>query len=186
MKKEHSKRWIDTEYNIERSALELMRNGDREDLNVRAICEKAHVNRSTFYDHFDGVSGLLYKMELKMQEEATRLFKKEKIESFSMQLFIPLFKHIKTNKRFYLFALRRKILLPIKRGYDTKLLADIANSFCERTCVSNETERAYYITSFQAMIITCMRRWIETGCRETEEQIAEIVTNCIPKVLSAE
>ena len=52
MNTKNNKRFYETEIRMESAMLEIMKSTEFEKITVKRICEKANVNRSTFYAHF--------------------------------------------------------------------------------------------------------------------------------------
>lgn len=63
----NNQRFRDTEHRLETAAFELMETGER--LTVRAVCERAQVNRSTFYAHFLDIPQMVGCMEAHLGEQ---------------------------------------------------------------------------------------------------------------------
>lgn len=72
MNKSNNQRYRDTEENIRQAVMELIKRG--EELSVRAICQRAGVNRSTFYLHFSDVYDMMDKFEAAMSKEMVAAF----------------------------------------------------------------------------------------------------------------
>ena len=56
---------------IKKSLLELMQNTPYERITVKELCQKADINRATFYSHYDSLATLMEEIEY---EECTELF----------------------------------------------------------------------------------------------------------------
>ena len=63
MNTKNNQRFKDTEIRMQSVMLELMKYMEFEKITVKKICEKAQVNRSTFYAHFIDINDMLDKME---------------------------------------------------------------------------------------------------------------------------
>ena len=48
---------------IKDSFLELLENNNYEDITVKAVCQKADINRATFYSHYETLSALMEEIE---------------------------------------------------------------------------------------------------------------------------
>lgn len=181
MNKPHSKRWDDTEHRMEQVTLELMKKSDLEHITVQAICKNAHVNRSTFYAHFLSVYDLFDKLEAEMRRGIVERYETHDLEPFSIASFIPIFTHIKENRSFYNIVLKTRNTFPIKQGFG-RLLNDVLRPICEKAGIMDEDEIMYYLVFFQAGFTMCLRRWVESGCKESEQELAHRIAACIPKM----
>lgn len=59
MNTKNNQRFKDTEIRMQSVMLELMKYMEFEKITVKKICEKAQVNRSTFYAHFIDIYDML-------------------------------------------------------------------------------------------------------------------------------
>ena len=69
MNTKNNKRFYETEIRMEAAMLEIMKNTEFEKITVKKICEKANVNRSTFYAHFIDIYDMIDKMEMELSRE---------------------------------------------------------------------------------------------------------------------
>ena len=53
---------------------------------------------------------------------------------------------------------------------------------CIAAGITSESEMLYYFVYFQAGFTMVLRRWVDTGCQESEEAVARIIENCIPAI----
>ena len=81
MNKSNNQRYRDTEENIRQAVMELIKRG--EELSVRAICQRAGVNRSTFYLHFSDVYDMMDKFEAAMSRELVAAFSRKGAHGFA-------------------------------------------------------------------------------------------------------
>lgn len=181
MKKEHSRRWQETEFKLEHVTLELMKDSDLEHITVRAICEKACVNRTTFYEHFLDVYDLFDKIEARLHREMIDQYNPGGTEIFTIASFIPIFTHIQEHQYFYKIVLKSRRTFPIKQGFE-RLLNDVVRPACRRAGITDENRILYYLVFFQAGFTMSLRRWVEGGCKESVDELAEIISTCIPDV----
>lgn len=85
----NNQRFRKTEIRMEAAMLELMKNTKFEKITVKKICEKAKVNRSTFYAHFLDIYDMLDKMERELRKELLGNYKeKGKYPIFSEESFL--------------------------------------------------------------------------------------------------
>lgn len=60
-----------TKQTIKNTLLELLQNTPFEEITVKALCQKAEINRATFYSHYDSLIALMEEVEY---EECSQLF----------------------------------------------------------------------------------------------------------------
>ena len=109
-------RYRANEMRMEAAALELMRARDK--VNVRTVCERAGVNRSTFYAHFRDVPDMLAKMEATLHGELMESYGSLGVDPLSEESFVPLLEHVREHAYFYGVALERRVDFPSRRGYE--------------------------------------------------------------------
>lgn len=83
-----------TKFIIKKTMLEMLQTVEVKRITVKEICEKAEINRATFYKYYDNPYDLLNKMEAELLEEM-----KEKISERGLTRFSDLFHVILTEIR---------------------------------------------------------------------------------------
>lgn len=185
MNVKNNQRFHDTEVRMEAAMLDIMKDTDFEKITVKKICEKAKVNRSTFYAHFIDIYDMLDKMEVELRSEMLNSYshsKKQEYQMFSEESFILFLKHIKKHKYFYRINLQTRKKFPLEQGYEQ--LWAIIEPLCKKAGIISSEEIMYYFVYFQAGFTIILKRWVDTDCKEDEVQLAKIIKNCIPTVLS--
>ncbi|WP_130861860.1 TetR/AcrR family transcriptional regulator [Bacilliculturomica massiliensis] len=183
MNKKNNQRFHETEIRMESTMLELMKDTEFEKITVKRICEKAKVNRSTFYAHFIDIYDMLDKMERELRKELLDSYgDKSEHQIFSEESFIQFLKHIKKHKYFYRINLQTRKSFPLKQGYEE--LWKIIKLRCEQAGVKADEEVMYYFINFQAGFTMVLKHWVDTDCKISEYAVAAIIKNCIPVVLA--
>ena len=101
---------------------------------------------------------------------------------FPMWPFVPFLRHIRKHSSFYKIALQHRKNFPLSQGYEP-LLDQIIRPRCAAAGITSESEMLYYFVYFQAGFTMVLKRWVDTGCLQSEEELAQILQNCIPAVL---
>lgn len=187
MNTKNNQRFRETEVRMESAMLELMKQTKFEEITVKKICEKAQVNRSTFYAHFMDIYDMLDKMETFLSCELLERYQSMplgKDPAFSEKSFIPFLQHIKKHKYFYKINFQTRKTFPIQQGYEP-LWNKIIKPRCQKAGITSEEDMLYYFISFQAGLTVILKRWVDTDCKKEEAAVAKIITNSIPSVLSA-
>ena len=78
MNKSESK-YFNTAIKMDKAFLQLLEKKDFEYISIKEICEKAGVNRSTFYLHYDNISDLLSESIRFMNEQFLSYFHTENV-----------------------------------------------------------------------------------------------------------
>ena len=79
----------------------IISRNDIASITVSDICKKAHVNRTTFYSHYDGIEELNTSIFKWMVEQFLNVFSEESEHREHSFDFLKLFKNIKENQIFY-------------------------------------------------------------------------------------
>lgn len=183
MNTKNNQRFKDTEIRMQSVMLELMKHMEFEKITVKKICEKAQVNRSTFYAHFMDIYDMLDKMEQTLRKELLLSYQNGNEESyvFSEHSFLLFLEHIKKHKYFYKVNLQTRKSFPLKQGYEN--LWDIIEPRCKEVGILDKEEILYYFINFQAGFTMTLKHWVDTDCKISEKQVAEIIKNCVPNIL---
>ena len=102
---------------------------------------------------------------------------------FSAASFVLFLSFIREHRSFYRVALRTRRDFPIEQGAD-ELWERIVRPRCLRAGVHTEEEMHCYFVGFQAAFTVVLRRWVERGCVEAEQDIARIMEDLVPTVLT--
>lgn len=183
MNTKNNQRFRQTELRMEFAMLKLMENTEFEKITVKKLCEKAKVNRSTFYAHFMDIYDMLGKMERELSRELLESYgDKGGYDIFSEESFLYFLKHIRKHQYFYKIILRTRTSFPLSQGYEP--LWEIMKSRCEQAGILEEEEMMYYFISFQADFTMALKHWVDTDCSIPERKVALIIQNSIPYILS--
>jgi len=187
MNTKNNQRFNETDLKIQEVMLILMEKHDFEKITVRAVCEKAKINRSTFYAHYLDIYDLMDKMEFEMGKKLQEGYKGLEIDFemgdlFSAEYLTIFLDFINRNQQFYKVCLRNRKIFPIKRGFDS-MWNLIFKPRCEKAGITSEDEMMYYLVYREGGTNIVLRRWLESGCKESSEKIAIILSNCMPEIL---
>lgn len=184
MNTKSNKRFQETEIKIQDTFIALLDNYDIRQITVRTICEKAKINRSTFYVHYQDVYDLLDKLESSMNNRIIGQYESSELNEILFttdKFFIPFLAFIRENQVFYKACLHKRKDFPIKEGFD-QLFNIVVKPICLKHEITSEDEMMYYFVFFQAGITMLLKRWVGNGCIESPEQISSYIMNCICKI----
>lgn len=182
MNTKNNKRFRDTEIRMESVMLKLMKDTEFEKITVKKICEKANVNRSTFYAHFIDIYDMLNKMEQELSKQLMENYvESEERVAFSEKSFIVFLDHIKKHKYFYKINLKNRREFPIKLGFER--LWKVIEKCCKSSGINDNEEIMYYFISFQSSFTMILKHWVDTDCKLGELELAKLIKNCLPNVL---
>jgi AcrR family transcriptional regulator len=155
-------------------------------ITVRAITEKAMINRSTFYLHYMDKFELIRTLENGMLEEIKSIFVKIPINVFVNKtlnieeintLLTEAYQHIKENSRFFL-------LMMSKKGNPSffQKLSDAVKEVVQSNIplASNwGIPEKYLVAIVSEAQTSIIKEWLGSKMEESPEELAEIVSNSI-------
>ena len=161
----NNKRRRESVENIEKAFVKLLQDKDIAKITVSDICKLTGLNRSTFYANFQDIYDLADKLRIKLEQEFSGLF--ADYDYFSEETgALTMFTHISDNRLFYntyfklCYSDEHKISI-----YDPR-----------RAEKENITENInYHIEFFRSGLNTIIKMWLAGGCRETPEEMANIL-----------
>lgn len=181
MKKSNNEAFLLAEKKIQENFIKLLNNKDISKITVKELCEKASINRSTFYAHYMDIYDLLEKLEISMNKQIISQFEKKELPNIlftSEKFFIPFLKFIKDNKNFYKACLNKRRSFPIEEGSE-ELFELVVKPNCLKNNITNENEMMYYFVFFQSGITMVLKRWVDNDCLDSEKHICKILLNCL-------
>ena len=160
--------------------LELMEVGER--INVRALCEKAQLNRSTFYLHYSEPEEILKEIEKELAEELKNRFAEigKNTPEGELNLIRDLLQYIRSNDRIVRLMLLGEQNPAFRREFLQTMKDHIVLAI--RTEVNPEY-REYlfsYIVNGSLAVITA---WIRSGYEKDPRKIADLLRNLASSVL---
>ena len=106
MNTKNNQRYQDTEKRIQNTLLALAQEKEIHKVTVRAICEAAHINRSSFCLHYLDIHDLIYKMGLEMMHEIGEMMRRSSsvIDFFlSPDSMAQMIDYVREHRAFFVF-----------------------------------------------------------------------------------
>lgn len=184
-------KYFNTALCMNEALISLLEVKDLEYITVKEICEKAGVNRSTFYLHYETIDDLVNETAENVNRRFLSFFS-QNTEDFAGEIgskdrkdlifissdyLLPYLKFISENKKVYRASFRNPIGMRAAEKYKY-LKKYIINPILERFEVPQDYWKyytVYYIEGTMAVI----REWLNNGCRESVETIAAIIEECV-------
>lgn len=164
MNTKNNKRRRESVEKIEKAFVELLQKRELKEITVTDICNMTGLNRSTFYANFLDVYDLADKLREKLENEFSELFIRENNQEKNGAL--KMFTHIKDNQLFYKTY--------FKLGYDEKHSIMIYDVNRAEKDFDNKHIK-YHIEFFRNGINAIIKMWLSGGCKESPEEMAEIL-----------
>lgn len=166
MNKSNNKKKRNSQEKIEKTFLQLIQKKNIDEISVSNICKICELNRSTFYANYIDIYDLVEKVKSKMAEE----FAQTQISNNAKQNpdgYLKFFRYIKENQIFFktYFKLESISISNISQ-YDF----DMAEKYY------NNKHIDYHIEFFRAGLNAIVKKWLNNNCKETPEEMVEIIT----------
>lgn len=152
------------------------------EITIQELCQKAELNRTTFYKHYQNIRDLLDEIENETLERSILCMKQISIEK-EASITTPLFHflcYIRDNADTY------RLLLSPHNDFNTKLLAPAINFLKEASeNYSQLTEAAsiYYYEYILSGSMTIIRNWLFGGTIEPPELITSMIYEIAIKLM---
>lgn len=168
----------------------LLEKKDYSFITVKEICEKAGVNRSTFYLHYETMDDLLSesieyvgnKLHKKYSEKVLnkQIISSSKLEDLILitpEYLLPYLEFLKENKAIYKIAFSQpnvfKVDLVLKHLHKN-IFGPILNKFAIPL-----NEQKYMMQFYLSGISSIIIEWIKNGCKENIQSIVSIIMKCL-------
>ncbi len=161
MNVKNNKRKRESIEKIEKAFIEMLQTKELSQISVTDICKKTGLNRSTFYANFIDIYDLADKIREKLENDFSEQFRDRKDHDA-----VKMFKHIYENQLFYKTY--------FKLGYDEKHNVSVFDTVRAENDFAGKHIK-YHIEFFRNGINAIIKMWLNDGCKETPEEMAEIL-----------
>lgn len=181
MNKSESK-YFNTALKMDNAFFELLEKKDFEYITVKEICEKAGVNRSTFYLHYDSTVDILEECyEYAIQRlysyfESNNENSNGKTYLLTPEYLIPYLRYVRDNAVIFKTVAEHQTLFNTKREFE-KIFENVFSPILSNFNISPE-KQMYIVLFYLNGIYAVISRWIGNGFKESEEEIAGIICMC--------
>ena len=186
MNKSESK-YYNTAVLMDEALLYLLKRKDFEFITVKEICQRAGVNRSTFYLHYETVADLFSEAAELVNRRFIGSFKEQKLDAKSLncdtaylitpEYILPYLRFVRENKELFRLIHEKPSLFNNRRAFE-QMYSELFTHILDKFGVPEEKKKyvlAYYTQGTLAIVM----RWLEGGCIESEEFIMGLITEVI-------
>ncbi len=161
MNVKNNKRRRESIEKIEKAFMEMLMEKDISEISVTDICTITELNRSTFYANFDDIYALADSLRIKLEADFNAQFEAEQSRDA-----LQMFRHIYENQLFYKAY--------FKLGYDESHKVYVYDIPRAEKDFENKHIK-YHIEFFRSGFNAMVKLWLNTGCKETPEEMSEIL-----------
>lgn len=184
MNTKNNQRFREMDICMKAALLELMIQKTFEKITVKSICERAGVNRGTFYSHYTDIYDMIEDAENYLNKKLISITEQWALQypNGQMQaLFIQYLRYIKEHRYFYRISLTNRKNLSVKETF-RPLWEQFILPQCQHSESICKDILLYYFIAFEGSIAMVLQHWLETDCQDSEEMISAILLNCIPTI----
>lgn len=189
MNKNESK-YFNTALFMNEALLSLLEKKDFEYITVKELCNKAGVNRSTFYLHYETMNDLLnetinmiekkfyssFNKDLKIDDLIKKDDKKDLILVTSEYL-KPYLHFVFENRKVFKLALKRATLFNSENAFskmNKEYFIPIMNHFN-----INEKIQTFVLMYYCSGLVSIISKWLDNNCQESVDEIIDIMKYCL-------
>lgn len=152
---------------IEKTFLQLIQKKNIEEISVSTICELSGLNRSTFYANYIDIYDLADKVRQQMEIDFAQIQLSNNAKQ-NPDGYLNMFRYIKDNQIFFKTYFK---LESICSSLPTQYHIELAEKYYNNKFID------YHIEFFRAGLNAIIKKWLNSGCKETPEEINEIITS---------
>jgi len=192
MNKSESK-YFNTAARMDEALLALLEQKDFSYITVKEICERAGVNRSTFYLHYETIADLLSE-SLEYMDKQFRSYFKQSFGPFSARLRTcppeelclitpeylgPYLRYVREHRHLFQAAAKNPAAMRLDDAYE-RMFLHVFTPILERYRVP-EQDRKYLMAFYIRGLIAIIEEWLKQDCGDSIAHIASLMEQCIAK-----
>ena len=180
-------KYFNTAIRMDEAFMEILEKKDLEYITVKEICEKAKVNRSTSYLHYETIGDLLSESISYMNEQFLSYFPKgsESIASninhaelrdlylVTPKFLKPYLEYIKEHRKLFSTAISRSNALGLENSYD-KMFTHVLSPILDRFSIP-ENEKKYVLAFYIHGIMAVVKEWLKLDCEDSIDFVMKII-----------
>ena len=167
----------------------LLEKKDIDYITIKEICEKAGVNRSTFYLHYDTIDDLfketierlnnefISSFELKDAKPLIKIADKEDMIFIKKEFLEPYLEFVKANKKILKMIHKRPVLFKNEKIYN-QMSEELFFPILSKFGVPKE-EQVFKLEFFTRGTAAIIDKWLMLDCEMPVSKIMEIIIDCI-------
>lgn len=176
---------------MDKAFLELLEKKDFAYITVKEVCERAGVNRSTFYLHYETMADLLsesaeylYRQflggmgpNIQKVERSLRDCPIEDLYLVTPQYLLPYLTHIKAHRRLFRTALEHAAVLGMETIYQ-RMFCQVFTPILTRYGVP-ERDRHYLMAFYLCGLTAVITEWLKKDCSDSIDHVMKIIQQCV-------
>lgn len=168
---------INTKRKLSRSLISLLSSKSITEIDVSELCEKAGINRTTFYKHYASLYHLLDELIVQFFKRIETLFLSLSSGENTTSKVAYLLKYLKQNREFVTIIMNNNSFSSIsERLIQLNFICNLINSniqYRKNDYVSED----YYVDFIISGWIAAIRRWVNENCDLDVNTLARLLTS---------
>lgn len=168
---------INTKRKLSKSLISLLTSKSITEIDVSELCEKAGINRTTFYKHYASLYHLLDELILQFFKRIETLFLSLSSGENTTSKVVYLLKYLKQNREFVTIIMNNNSFSSIsERLIQLNFICHLINSniqYRKNAYVSED----YYVDFIISGWIAAIRRWVNENCDLDVNTLARLLTS---------
>lgn len=190
MNKAESK-YFNTARLMDEALLILLEKKDIEYITIKEICNKAGVNRSTFYLHYENIYDLLAETIEMLNKDFMQSFDNNTIVSkikdanlsdlilITPEYLRPYLLFVKENKRAFQLINKKPDLFNVDKTFQ-KMYREVFEPILNKFDIP-KNKKIYIFEFFTNGVVSVIMKWVKLNCVDDIEEIIDILSKCIKK-----
>lgn len=176
-------RSIASKEKIKDAFLEILTCKDISKMSVHEICEKAKVNRSTFYAHYLDINDLMLHVEIDIAAPLS-VYNKSAYQITSKDSLLQLVEYFRKHQTFYRIFFTNSSESLLMQESSEFLQKHMIEPYLAQSEQYSQDEYDYQFEFCKRGFIGVICRWLEKDCLEQNEVIAGFLEKVLSKCLS--
>lgn len=168
---------INTKRKLSKSLISLLTSKSITEIDVSELCEKAGINRTTFYKHYTSLYHLLDELIVQFFKKIETLFLSLSSGENTTSKVAYLLKYLKQNREFVTIIMNNNSFSSIsERLIQLNFICNLINSNIQYRKNAYVSE-GYYIDFIISGWIAAIRRWVNENCYLDVNTLARLLTS---------
>ncbi len=177
---------------MQEALIDLLEEKEFDRITIKEICERAQVNRSTFYLHYDNVNDLLgetveaiyrdfFSHYGEKEEKGLRIqdLPSEDLYLMTPGYILPYLDFVEENRKLFSLMYEKNEMMGVEKMYTT-WFQTIFGPILTRFGVP-ESEQGLMMIFYLQGIMGVVMEWVREGCTRPKEELLSIFRKCIIK-----
>lgn len=168
---------INTKRKLSKSLISLLTSKSITEIDVSELCEKAGINRTTFYKHYTSLYHLLDELIVQFFKRIETIFLSLSSEENTTSKVAYLLKYLKQNREFVTIIMNNNSFSSIReRLIQLNFICNLINSNIQYRKSAYVSED-YYVDFIISGWIAAIRRWVNENCDLDVNTLARFLTS---------